>query len=87
MRELKLALRQLERAHRRSLRFARRTERRDPELAARARREADDVARVIAEYRTLIDLGTRIKPAHAGETATTARESVPRGQPDTENES
>jgi hypothetical protein len=87
MRELKLALRQLERAHRRSVRFAQRAERGDPELAARARREADDVARVIAEYRTLIDLGTRIRPVREGETATTARESVPRAQTDAETES
>ncbi|TQK18703.1 hypothetical protein FBY40_1192 [Microbacterium sp. SLBN-154] len=56
MRELKIAIRQLERAHHRSLRFARRVEARDPELAARARREADDLARVLSEYRLLARL-------------------------------
>ncbi|AZC14938.1 MULTISPECIES: hypothetical protein [unclassified Microbacterium] len=56
MRELKIAIRQLERAHHRSLRFARRVEARDPELAARARREAEDLARVLSEYRLLVTL-------------------------------
>ncbi|WP_322409866.1 hypothetical protein [Microbacterium invictum] len=54
MRELKRALRQLERAHRRSLTFADRVQRRDPALAERARAEAADVARVIGEYRVLL---------------------------------
>lgn len=56
-----LALRQLERAYRRSVRFALRTERRDPLLAARAYREADDIARVIEQYRVLISLGADVQ--------------------------
>lgn len=68
MRELKIAIRQLERAHHRSLRFARRVEARDPELAARARREADDLARVLSEYRLLVTL----EGAPAAETSSAA---------------
>ena len=82
MRELKLALRQLERAHRRSLRFADRTERRDPELARRARREADDIARVMAEYRVLIALGGQVAPVSSSEAAAPPRESLASAAPE-----
>ena len=77
MRELKIAIKQLERAHRRSLRFARRVEASDPELAARARREADDLERVLSEYRLLITL----EGAPAAEEASAASSPAPSPTP------